>query len=221
MARNQFDVQAKREKWRQYNHSRLERSPKYFDKYKGKYIHQHPGYWTNLYRNNPRRRRLVLFYEAQRRALQAGLSGTHTLEQWLARVDFYGWRCAYCSTSLDFATLTQDHVIPVSRGGTNWASNLRPACKSCNSKKKNRSPKEFFVGSKVTYCRIHTRTPAHKREDVIAPTSLVSVAYDSKMARIGSLGGSKVLADKGTEHFSRISRLRKSCRGGRPRNSKK
>jgi 5-methylcytosine-specific restriction endonuclease McrA len=61
--------------------------------------------------------------------------GSHTFEQWMARVEFYVWRCVYCKKELTVQTLTQDHVKPVSKGGSNWASNLVPACKSCNSSK--------------------------------------------------------------------------------------
>jgi 5-methylcytosine-specific restriction endonuclease McrA len=39
--------------------------------------------------------------------------------------------CVYCS---NLAT-TVDHVIPLSRGGTNFEGNLVPACRSCNSSK--------------------------------------------------------------------------------------
>jgi 5-methylcytosine-specific restriction endonuclease McrA len=36
-------------------------------------------------------------------------------------------------------TLTQDHVTAVSRGGEHSADNVVPACRSCNSRKSNRS----------------------------------------------------------------------------------
>ncbi|NAE18264.1 hypothetical protein GUJ16_13385 [Enterococcus hirae] len=33
-----------------------------------------------------------------------------------------------------------DHVKPLSRGGSAWPANLRPACRTCNSKKRARWP---------------------------------------------------------------------------------
>jgi len=48
-----------------------------------------------------------------------------------ARWNYFGGRCWMC-----FAVAREfDHVIPLSRGGTNWPSNLRPACAPCNLKK--------------------------------------------------------------------------------------
>jgi 5-methylcytosine-specific restriction endonuclease McrA len=35
---------------------------------------------------------------------------------------------------------TFDHVIPVSKGGTNDLQNIRPAHRSCNSARGNRGP---------------------------------------------------------------------------------
>lgn len=43
-------------------------------------------------------------------------------------------RCAYCGRELP---LSMDHVVPLSRGGSNIIENIVPACKSCNSSKKN------------------------------------------------------------------------------------
>ena len=72
-------------------------------------------------RNNSRRRH----------ERKMGATGVATPEQVQARMDYFGNRCAYCGG--DFEEV--DHVIPLSRGGTGWASNYRPACKPCNGSK--------------------------------------------------------------------------------------
>jgi 5-methylcytosine-specific restriction endonuclease McrA len=41
--------------------------------------------------------------------------------------------CAYCSEP----ATTLDHIVPLSRGGTNWEGNLAPSCRPCNSSKNN------------------------------------------------------------------------------------
>ena len=82
--------------------------------------------------------------------------GTSTVEQWLWRCSLYGFRCAYCKSSTK--RLEQDHVIPVSHGGLGWPSNLVPACRSCNAKKRDRKggvwvpklPKSGIGGSRTT-----------------------------------------------------------------------
>lgn len=46
-----------------------------------------------------------------------------------------GFRCRYCGASADEARLEVDHVVPVSRGGTNDLGNLVAACSRCNGGK--------------------------------------------------------------------------------------
>lgn len=58
-----------------------------------------------------------------------------TTAQWRDIKAAYGQRCAYCKKR---RFLTMDHVIPLSKGGSHTASNIVPACGSCNSKKCNR-----------------------------------------------------------------------------------
>lgn len=67
----------------------------------------------------------------RRRARKLAAPGHHTLEQSTARWAYYGGRCYICHNLAQ----AMDHVIPLARGGSDWASNLRPACKSCNSRK--------------------------------------------------------------------------------------
>lgn len=60
-----------------------------------------------------------------------GFSNTQLLERLSM---FFG--CWMCGAPFEAA----DHVKPVSRGGYHLLSNLRPACKSCNSHKKAKWP---------------------------------------------------------------------------------
>ena len=48
------------------------------------------------------------------------------------------WTCVRCNKKLIGSDATVDHRIPLSRGGTNEASNLQSMCRSCNSSKKDR-----------------------------------------------------------------------------------
>jgi len=87
---------------------------------------------ANWNKNNHER---VKLYGKRYSAYRRHRVGTFTHDQWYARVAFYGWCCAYCLIGLTEKTLTIDHIIPIIKGGTNWASNLAPACRKCNVRK--------------------------------------------------------------------------------------
>jgi 5-methylcytosine-specific restriction endonuclease McrA len=57
------------------------------------------------------------------------------------------YKCQYCGrTAFDLKpreALTRDHLIPLSRGGTNEWTNVVTACSSCNTRKSNRLPSEI------------------------------------------------------------------------------
>ena len=61
------------------------------------------------------------------------LPSTLTAAEWRAILDRYSHRCAYCNRS--DVRLTQDHVIPISKGGGHTAENVIPACFPCNRAK--------------------------------------------------------------------------------------
>lgn len=50
------------------------------------------------------------------------------------------YSCAYCGSP---HRLTFDHVMPLARGGEHTIANIVPACRSCNSSKKDRTPEEW------------------------------------------------------------------------------
>ena len=45
-----------------------------------------------------------------------------------------------CGRKLTYETATWDHIIPISRGGTNAQENLQLMCKRCNEEKGNVTP---------------------------------------------------------------------------------
>lgn len=47
------------------------------------------------------------------------------------------FKCQYCDTGISTNTVTMDHVLPTSKGGTTCWENIVAACEPCNSKKGN------------------------------------------------------------------------------------
>lgn len=58
-------------------------------------------------------------------------AGSHTRGEWESLLASYHGLCVYCLTP----TTSRDHVVPLTRGGTNDIDNIAPACPSCNSQK--------------------------------------------------------------------------------------
>jgi 5-methylcytosine-specific restriction endonuclease McrA len=77
--------------------------------------------------------------DAKRRARKAAAPvNDFTAAQWLEIQAAHDHRCAYCGKRAK-GHLTQDHITPLSKGGANTASNIVPACKSCNSRKRDKA----------------------------------------------------------------------------------
>ncbi len=86
------------------------------------------------------------YWSAQRRILKNNAKGYHTLEEWLLIKKQYNYICPACGKKEPDIKLTEDHIIPISKNGTNFIDNIQPLCKSCNSKK----------GTKIIHYKINT-----------------------------------------------------------------
>jgi 5-methylcytosine-specific restriction endonuclease McrA len=71
----------------------------------------------------------------RRRARKHTSGGSHTEEQWQAMKAFYDYRCLCCGKREPEIRLTRDHVMPLTKGGTDSIDNIQPLCARCNSKK--------------------------------------------------------------------------------------
>ena len=82
-------------------------------------------------------------YAENRRSRKALAPGFCTPDQWQARWDLYGGKCYLRLDGCTINATAIDHVVPLSKGGTNWPANLRPICNHCNSVKSDRSLKQL------------------------------------------------------------------------------
>lgn len=83
----------------------------------------------------------------KRRALEMSTNGVHSADDIRALIagqtDKKGvLRCWYCSKACD-DKYHIDHFIPLAKGGTNDAGNLRISCPLCNRRKAAKMPTEF------------------------------------------------------------------------------
>ncbi|HMR51235.1 MAG TPA: HNH endonuclease [Amaricoccus sp.] len=60
-----------------------------------------------------------------------------------ALTELFDGVCAYCPAQAD----TWDHVVPVSKGGITEPGNVLPACRSCNSSKRDRDLDEWLTAT--------------------------------------------------------------------------
>lgn len=67
-----------------------------------------------------------------------GAVGSHTREEWLSVLGRHGHKCAECFRGDPEVRITKDHIIPISKGGSNFIQNIQPLCLSCNCRKGNR-----------------------------------------------------------------------------------
>ncbi len=119
--------------WQTKNKSRVIENKKRFKL-------DNPNYEKNWKRNNPDK---IREHKHKRRLLMGVSENNFTSEdiKWLF-IDQEGY-CAYCNCDLDESGYHIDHVIPISRGGSNSRSNIALACPTCNLRKNSKTAEEF------------------------------------------------------------------------------
>lgn len=76
------------------------------------------------------------------RARKYQAEGSHTLADVEALHAKQAGRCVYCRKALG-RTFHVDHIQPLSKGGSNWPSNLQLTCGPCNNRKRATDPIAF------------------------------------------------------------------------------
>lgn len=82
-------------------------------------------------------------YRARKRAAK----GRHTAQDIQRQLNAQRRKCYWCGKRLDKYEV--DHIVPLSRGGSNEPSNLVIACPPCNNSKHNKLPHEWPQGGRL------------------------------------------------------------------------
>lgn len=92
----------------------------------------------------PKERRCARFredinssYHPKRRAKKFGAEGSHGWRDILRKWDEQGGICALCPKTLN-GGFHVDHIMPLSKGGSDWPENIQLTCPPCNIRKSNR-----------------------------------------------------------------------------------
>lgn len=90
----------------------------------------------------------ILENNRKRMLLKKGVIGTHTKKEWDSIKEKFDFNCVQCNINekqliekwngTNFGKLTKDHIIPISKGGTDYISNIQPLCISCNAQKRDK-----------------------------------------------------------------------------------
>lgn len=72
----------------------------------------------------------------RRNAAERNAPGAFTWSEFMRIAQRFNFCCAYCGER-STAQLDPDHVVPLSRGGSNSTTNLLPACRQCNGDKRD------------------------------------------------------------------------------------
>ena len=89
--------------------------------------------YEGRYPNGPTEKKR--FTNQRYKAKKKGALGSHTLEEWEALKKKYNYMCLCCKRYEPEITLTEDHIISLDKGGSDYIENIQPLCRSCNSRK--------------------------------------------------------------------------------------
>jgi len=123
-ARHHADLEGNRARSRAYR----ENNPGYASGNAKRWRAENPDQWRTCWQNNKAKRR--------------GAEGSYTPNDIDAIFKAQKGKCAYCRISIK-GHRHVDHIVAVTKGGSNRRSNIQLLCPACNISKHNKDPMEF------------------------------------------------------------------------------
>jgi 5-methylcytosine-specific restriction endonuclease McrA len=83
-------------------------------------------------------------YKRNRESRKRGIEGSFSVSEEKALYLKQGGKCAVCRVRVGVKSYHRDHIVPLSRGGSNFISNIQILCPGCNMEKGAKNPIEFM-----------------------------------------------------------------------------
>ena len=110
---------------------------------------EHFAEWYKQYRQNPSGKAILMTHRHNYRLLTKGLTKEIIQRVYKDNCEKYGvLTCILCSKHIEFGDDSLEHLIPISRGGTNDYDNLGISHIKCNKKKYTKTLTEWFNNKK-------------------------------------------------------------------------
>ena len=93
-------------------------------------------------RANPEARRIIAARYSHRRRMRVRSLACYTQAEWLTLLLCTGGVCLGCGSSNDISV---DHIVPLSKGGSNTIDNIQPLCLDCNKRKGTKSENFLYA----------------------------------------------------------------------------
>lgn len=107
--------------------------------YRNKNKEAHQEYRKKYAKENPE---IIRLYARKRRALKGNSEGEHTVQDINNLAVLQKNKCALCNVSVK-DSYHVDHIVALSKGGSNDKYNLQLLCQTCNQRKHAKDPIEF------------------------------------------------------------------------------
>ncbi|CAN7362413.1 HNH endonuclease [Paenibacillus sp. LjRoot56] len=95
--------------------------------------HQHDLCKKHFRESNLSRLQVKVYGHKRRSLKRNSMVNDFTAKDWSKSLNHFNNECAYCGCT--DKQIHQEHVVPISRGGSNTITNIIPACETCNTSK--------------------------------------------------------------------------------------